>query len=166
MGIKISVCSWKSPLIHSIFGSFLATRKEIVWLSPTQTSALDKILIPSRQKAKPIQSEKEKRYRYQSMYMFFVIRLWRSLTVTGTRCPTTSRSSWRKMGSSLSSTRYHRGWRWSRSTISALSGSNTGRGLSFTWSVTWPCSSCSVLWCLTVWTQITKKKQITAIWLK
>ena len=93
------------------------------------------------------------------MNMSFVIRLWRYLTVTGTRCPTTSRSSWRKMGSSLSSTRYHRGWRWSRSTISALSGSNTGRGLSFTWSVTWPCFSCSVLWCLTVWTQITKKKK-------
>ena len=58
-------------MVHSIFGNFFATRKEIVWLSPTQTSALDKILILSRQKAKPIQSEKEKRYRYQSMYMFF-----------------------------------------------------------------------------------------------
>ena len=61
MGIRISVC---------FFGSFLAARKEIVWLSPTQTSALDKILILSRQKAKPIQLEKEKRYRCQSFYVF------------------------------------------------------------------------------------------------
>ena len=49
MGTRISVC---------FFGSFLAARKEIVWLSPTQTSALDKILILSGQKAKPIQLEK------------------------------------------------------------------------------------------------------------
>ena len=67
MGIRISVCFWKSPLIYSIFGSFLAARKEIVWLSPTPTSALDKSLILSGQKAKSIQSEKEKRYRCQSM---------------------------------------------------------------------------------------------------
>ena len=92
------------------------------------------------------------------MYMFYLIRLWRYLTVTGTLCPTTSRSSWRKMGSSLSSTRYHRGWRWSRSTISALSGSNTGTKLFFMWSVTWPCPYFSAIRCWIVLAQITNYK--------
>ena len=65
--------------------------------------------------------------RRKISFALFATRLWRSPTVTATPCPTTSPSSWQKMGSSLSLIQFPNGWRWLRSMISVLSDSSTGK---------------------------------------